>query len=324
MKEAFLLIAERLLRQAYWSSPWLRKLKKNRLARASLPRQTCKREKLLVELKQIGVVEGALVMVHTSINGLEILGSGSEIGKNPVAQAQSLLDDLLMLVGSTGTLVMPTHAKNQTGELEVDSPKTKLSVYDPRRTPCGVGLVNELFWRRQGVKRSLFPFNMVAASGPMADELLHNNLNDRVPSPHGCDSPYYRLCQKNALVVSIGARLRECITIAHVVEEVRKDWPIENFFESRRFTVVQDEATREWTVRLRKNEYAKFCYCRKKSGRDLVAEGVIHEGNVGSVILDWARAGEVYDFFWRKTEKRPYPYYGLWLIGRTWKRTSPR
>jgi hypothetical protein len=48
----------------------------------------------------------------------------------------------------------------------------------------------------------------------------------------------------------------------------------------------------------------------------MVAEGVIHEGMVGTLRVDWARAGEVFEFFWRKTERGPYPYYGLWLSSR--------
>lgn len=322
MKDTLLLAAERLLRQIYWSSSWLRRWKKKHQARISFPIQTCEREQLLERLGKIGVVKGSLVMAHTSINGLQIVSLKSDIGENPVAQAQSLLDDLLMLVGSDGTLVMPTHDKNQTGELEMEGQQKELTVYDPRRTPCGVGLVNELFWRRNGVKRSLFPFNMVAASGPLADELLRDNLNERKPSPHGMDSGYYRFCLRNGLVVSIGVPLRECITIAHVVEEVRADWPIEDFFIERSYQVVQAGVAKEWTVRLRRDEYAKFCYCRKKMGQDLVAEGVIHEGSVGTARVDWARAGEVYEFFQRKTAKPPYPYYGLWMMRKPWRKES--
>ena len=168
----------------------------------------------------------------------------------------------------------------------------------------------------------MFPFNMLAAYGPLADELLRDNLNERKPSPHGADSGYYRISQHNGLVVSIGVPLRECITIAHVVEEVRTDWPIKDFFTERRYRVVQGGVGKEWTVRLRRPEYAKFCHCRKKVGRDLTAEGVIHECSVGTVRVDWARAGEVYDFFWRKTAKRPYPYYGLWMMRKPLRKES--
>jgi aminoglycoside N3'-acetyltransferase len=261
-------------------------------------------------------------MVHTGIDGLEILDEGSRGPVNAITQANALMQDLVQLTSPNGTLVMPTIAKYQTDELEAGQSNCQMTTYDPRRSPCGVGLVNELFWRRKGVQRSLFPFNMLAACGPLADELLRDNLNERHPSPHGQDSAYYRICQRNGLVVSIGVPLRECITIAHVVEEVRADWPIKDFFYERQYRVVQDGVAKQWTVRLRRDEYAKFSYCRKKLGRDLVAEGVIHEGSVGTVRVDWARAGEVYDFFWRKTLKRPYPYYGLWMVRKPWRKSQ--
>lgn len=311
-----LLIGERLARQLYWSCPSLRRWRRSREKLAKPGRQQCRRDELLQYLGDIGVKNGALAMVHTAIGGLEILDERSRAQANTLAQAQMLLEDLLGLVGTDGTLVMPTNAMYQTDELE--SEIEGVTTYDPRRSPCEVGLVNELFWRRKGVKRSLFPFNMLAACGPLADELLHDNLSERRPSPHGVDSGYCRISQRNGLVVSVGLPLRECITIAHVVEEVRTDWPIKDFFTERRYRVVHDGTAKEWTVRLRRGEYAKFCHCRKKVGRDLVAEGIIHEASVGTVRVDWARAGEVYEFFWRKTAKRPYPYYGRWMMRKPW------
>lgn len=317
-KDGLLVVLERLARQLYWSFSGLRRWRRNKGKHEKLSYQQCSRKELLRYLNDIGVQNGVLAMFHTGIGGLSIVDERTQSQPNAVALAQMLVEDFLGLVGPDGTLVMPTNAKYQTDELESET--QCLAVYDPRRSPCGVGLVNELFWRRKGVKRSLFPFNMLAACGPLADELLHDNLNERTPSPHGVDSGYHRICQRNGLIVSIGVSLRECITIAHVVEEVRSDWPIKDFFEDRIYQVVQDGQAQEWKVRLRRDHYAKFAYCRKKMGRDLIVEGVIHEGKVGTVIVDWARASEVYDFFLRKTVKRPYPYYGLWMISKPWRK----
>lgn len=233
-----------------------------------------------------------------------------------------LLSDVFDLLGPAGTLTMPTNAKYQRDALEGKHSPDEIITYDPSITPCGVGLVNELFWRKQGVKRSLFPYNMLAASGPLVDELLKDNLNERNPFPHGVDSGYYRFCQRNGLVVSIGVPLRDCITVVRVVEDVRPDWPIKDFFTERRFRVVEGETAREWTVRLIREKYGKYCHCRRKMARDMIAEGVIQEGHVGTVRVDWARAGEVYEFFWRRTEKRPYPYYGLWLTRKPWAKAT--
>ncbi len=320
VNDAVFLTAERSLRQLYWLCRPLRQWRGMRQKHNEREPKKCERAALLTELRRIGIREGALVMVHAGVNGLAI--GPTDYDNNPVSQAQMLLEDLLGLLGPEGTLVMPTHARYQTDELIERRATCGVTTYDPRRTPCGVGLVSELFWRRKGVQRSLFPYNMLAACGPLAEELLRENVNERRPSPHGVDSGYYRICQQNGLVAAIGVRLRECITIAHVVEETRADWPIADFFEERRYRVVDNGESKEWTVRQRRTEYAKYCYCRKKVGRDLVDEGVIHEGQVGTVPVDWARAKEVYDFFYRKTEPWPYPYYGRWFMPKPWTRPA--
>ncbi len=312
VKEAGLVALERLMRQLYWSVPTLRRWWRRQ---RSVPRkQVCQRAELRRYLESIGVHAGALVMAHTGMNGVEIHDDKGMATGNTLAQAQGLLDDLIDLVGPKGTLVMPTHAKYQQDDDADDAGSLPATiVYDSLRTPCRVGLVNELFWRRKGVKRSLFPHNMLAAFGSLADELLRGNLHGGKPSAHGADSGYYRICQHKGFVVSIGVPLRECLTLAHVVEEVRPDWPIRDFFTERRFCVVQADGTREWTIRLRHEKYARFCYCRRKMGRDLINEGVIHEGRVGTVYVDWAKADEIFEFFQRHTTRWPYPYYGIWM-----------
>jgi len=314
------LIAERLFRGIYWRWPGLRRWRQRRDRRRSSTIQECTRADLRTHLSTIGVTSGALVLLHTRVTGVHIHSGESSPNASAWEISENLLSDLFELLGPAGTLAMPTNARYQTEALEKDCICCEIITYDPLRTPCGVGLINELFWRKKGVQRSLFPYNMLAACGPLADELLRDNLNERKPSAHGVDSGYYRICQHNGLVVSIGLPLGNCITLAHVVEEVRADWPISNFLTERRYQVVQGGIAKEWTVRLSRDEYGKFCFCRRKMVRDLIAEGVIHEGRVGSVRVDWARAGEVYEFFWRKTAKRPYPYYGLWMRKTPWRK----
>lgn len=250
-------------------------------------------------------------MLHSRVTGLRLRNSAAEISGLQLPKV--LLSLVIDLLGPTGTLAMPTNAKYQRDALDGRFARDETLTYDPARAPCSVGLMNELFWRGGGVKRSLHPYNMLAARGLLADELLRNNLNERKPSAHGVDSGYYRFCQWNGLVISIGVPLRECLTLVNVVPEVRPNWPIKDFLVERRYRVVQGGVAKEWTVRLEHESYAKYCHCRRKLGRDLVAEGLIHEGAVGTVRVDWARAGEVYDFLWRKAEKRPYPYFALWL-----------
>lgn len=306
--EWLLIAGERIARHLYWSCRFLRRQPLFVKAPAI---QVCKEDELTSYLRSFGAETSEVIMVHTRIDGVmvETADSRRDTEPNALTRANHLLELLMQLVGNTGTLVMPTNARYQHELGKYPAVKFR---YDPKRTPCSVGLVNELFWRRKGVLRSRFPYNMVAAFGPLSEMLLAENLNETVPSPHGNDSAYYRICRLGGLVISIGVPLRDCITIAHVPEEVC-GIPIENFFSERTFTVVDDGVERDWRVRLRDDRLARFCYCRKKLGRDLVRNRVIHEGNVGSVRVDWARAEDVFSFLKNNISRAPYPYYGLRL-----------
>jgi aminoglycoside 3-N-acetyltransferase len=316
--DCLLLVAERLARHAYWSFPRLRAYVRKRRERVRPAPQVADRQQLKEFLKGIGVTQGALVMAHTSVSGLRLTEEpGQQQTKSsPVLVAKQLVDDLLELVGDTGTLVMPTHARYQSeDEYGLHADPKLVTKYDPAKTPSAVGLANELFWRRAGVQRSLHPYNMLAACGPMAAELLRDNLNQFKPLPHGVHSGYYRFCQNGGLVVSIGVPLGRFMTLIHVAEEVRdQDWPIKDFFEEVRYIVRVDGHDDTYVVRQQRPEYGMFCLCMRKVVRDLLGEGILHESTVGSVRVDWADSREVFDYFMSRNEKSPYPYFWTRLV----------
>ncbi len=292
-KDTLLLAAELAARNVYWRVPRLRAwVKRRRAGRRPAP-QAAGRKELKDYLRRIGVTEGSLVMAHTSTSALALSEEPASRNEklNVIATANRLVDDLMELVGATGTLVMPTHAAYQTEEFDKRGADPTPTLYDPATTPSGVGLANELFRRRKGVKRSLYPYNMVSACGPLADELLRDNLNDAKPLPHGVDSAYYRFYQRDGLVVSIGVPLGECMTLIHAAEDLRgPEWPLKDFFEERQYLVRIDGRCRTVVVRHQRPEYGMYCRCRFKCIRDLVGDGVIHEGMVGTVRVDWASA----------------------------------
>ena len=316
--DTLLLAAELAARNVYWRMPRLRAWVKRRQAGRRRTPQTADREELKKHLRSIGVTEGALVMAHTSTSGLSLTERSASAGKpaNSLLVARQLLDDLLELVGESGTLVMPTHALYQSENQGVRGEDPARSVvYDPTSTPCGVGLANELFWRRKGVQRSLHPYNTLAACGPLATELLHDNLNDAKPLAHGVHSAYYRFCLHDGLIISVGVPLGRYMTLVHTAEDVRdRGWQVPGFFEEKRYLVRAEGREKEWTVRQSRPAYGMFCLCMRKFIRDLLREGILHEGAVGSVRVDWAHAREVFEFLMQRNRLSPYPYYGSWLV----------
>jgi aminoglycoside 3-N-acetyltransferase len=317
-KDGLLIAGELLAKRLYRKSAWLRKKIEPFRWRDKPRLQTAKREEFKQYLREIGVDKGALVMAHTAVSNLRLYDESPD-HPSPggfLAAANNLVNDLLDLAGPTGTLVMPAHAHYQGEDALLNSAQRERAIsYDPQSTPCAVGLANELFWRRKGVLRSLHPYNSLAAYGPLAEELLHDNLNHHKPLPQGIYSGYYRFSRKNGIVISIGVPLQNSMTLIHTPEEVRdQDWPIKDFFEERRYLVRINGRDELYVVRQRRPQYGMYCICVRKAFRDLVREGIVHETSVGSVRVDWAWSRDVFDFFMKRNKNSHYPYYGIRTI----------
>jgi aminoglycoside N3'-acetyltransferase len=308
-----LLCAERLARQFFWSFPRLRARVRRTKSRREVVSAECKVADIRAYLGLVGVGKSEVALVHSGIAGISLIDDDGQRITHPISVAQHLLGALLEQAGTRTTLAMPTNARYQTEQLEQEKNLRIIPLYDPKKTPSNTGLVSELFWRKKGTQRSLSPYNMLAVRGPLSEELLWNNLHDNLPFAHGLDSGYYRLCQKNALVISIGVPLKSSLTIMHVVEEIRAETSFKNFFQTKQYRVMHDGEEHTWTIRVLREEYAKFCCCTRKLGRDLTREQIIHEGYVGSVRVDWARAKDIYDYLWEKTKNDHYPYYATWM-----------
>jgi aminoglycoside N3'-acetyltransferase len=152
-------------------------------------------------------------MVHSDSNAIEAIGW----------TVVEFLDFLQAFVSPNGTLMMPSHAKLQkTAEMDI---------YDPNRCPSTVGLLTELFRRRSGVRRSLFPKSPATAWGPLAAEMIDDHKHSY--APHDEKSPYYRMIQRGGQIICVGVPL-DRMTLIHVAEDVlRESFPINNFYEKR-------------------------------------------------------------------------------------------
>lgn len=308
--DSLLVLGELAARQIYWRSPRL--VDAYARHREATPGAVVEvdRARLRDRLQEIGITSGALVMLHSSIVNLALSPGGrGKAVTNPLAVAARLVGDLRTLVGPTGTLTMPSHPRCD-GDPGFMRDKSKLVLhYDPRATLSSVGLLTNVFLRRSDVLRSRHPLSAVAGVGPLIAELLRDNLNEERPLPHGVHSPYYRLCQRGGLVVSLGRPLMKCMTAVHVAEEVKDaDWPVRDFFYERRFVVRDGESAREWTVRERRPEFVR-CLGLRQLRRDLLREGVLHESMLGTLRLDWANARDVYDVMTQRGRNATYPYY---------------
>jgi aminoglycoside 3-N-acetyltransferase len=154
------------------------------------------------DLRHLGLGEGAVVLVHSSLSRLGNVKGG----------ADAVVDSLLAAVGPTGTVLFPT----LTGT-ERDGPDAPPMV-DVRSTPCWTGRIPETARHRKGARRSLHPTHSVTALGANADRYAAGH--DASETPCDTHSPYYRLITDGGWILQMGDVTQDSNTTLHCLEEL--------------------------------------------------------------------------------------------------------
>lgn len=156
-------------------------------------------DRLARDLRALGLAEGAIVLVHTSLRSLGLGRHGAE----------RLWSALRAAVGTDGTVLVPT--------LSYQTVTPQNPNFDVRTTPSCVGAFPEWVRRKPEVTRSVHPTHSVAGAGPAAFELLAGHRFDRTPAGPG--SPFRRLRDLGGSILMLGCGLRPN-TSMHGVEEL--------------------------------------------------------------------------------------------------------
>ncbi|MBS4219689.1 AAC(3) family N-acetyltransferase [Bacillus sp. FJAT-49711] len=152
------------------------------------------KNQLVGDFKRIGVKEGMVLVVHTSLRNIGYIEGG------PDAVIESLLD----ILGDEGTLVMPSMTSGD-------------EVFDPKTTPTDdMGIVAETFWRMPGVLRSVHPNSAFAAYGKHAPEIVAEQLIDQ---PEGIKSPIGKAYQLDGRILLFGVS-HDSNTTIHLAESL--------------------------------------------------------------------------------------------------------
>ncbi len=151
------------------------------------------RHELVTQLREIGVQQGSVLVVHTSFRAVRPVQGG------PLGLIQSLLE----VLGPNGTLVMPAW------------PADDKAPYDPISTPASpdLGIVADTFWRQPGVVRSKH-VNAFAALGPHAHDV---NVDVFPLPPHIPESPIGRVHDLDGQVLLLGVG-HDANTTLHLAE----------------------------------------------------------------------------------------------------------
>ncbi|MCL1844821.1 MAG: AAC(3) family N-acetyltransferase [Defluviitaleaceae bacterium] len=163
---------------------------------------------LLTDLKSTGINPSGTLMVHSSCKSVgECEGGGDTI-----------LDAFIEFMRD-GLLIFPTHTweyVKRDGFDENGVPVGKNNVFDYEKMPSCVGILSNLFMKREGVIRSMHPTHSVSALGADAADFVRGEEFLQTPCPrNGCHGKLY---DRGAQILFLGCELSKN-TYLHGVEE---------------------------------------------------------------------------------------------------------
>lgn len=162
--------------------------------------RTIRPDELVDLLGQAGVQPGKSAFVHSGLGRFNRVEGG----------AATVLEALSSAVGAGGNLLFPAFPP----WLRTVSEATP---FDARSTRSAMGELAEAFRQSPGVLRSMHPTHSVCARGPAAAWLVGGH--ELGPYPFGRESPFFRACSMDAIILAIGVDLNS-VTSFHVYEDL--------------------------------------------------------------------------------------------------------
>lgn len=275
---------------------FIREKKKNKKTNGSKHYENASNDKVeineLVEhLRKIGIKKGDLLIVHSSAEGLQSLNCRENI----------LLDSLFELVGETGTIALPAFP-DETKLKEQDG----IKIYDPTRSLAWTGMLPNLMLRKKGAIRSRYPYNPLVAYGPLAKDMMDENLETAYA--HGKNSCWGYCVEKHAKILFLGIPAYHSCTILHTIEDYQPEfWP-QGWYEEKEYFSKYDGDLHNVKVKVRDLKWAQYMserYTERKYIKaDLIKvadfKGIsiryIEDSNtfINNILKDWKK----YRFFY--------------------------
>ena len=149
-------------------------------------------------LIEMGLTGKEAIMVHSSMKSIGEVDGGADT-----------VVDVFMDFFQDGLFMTPTHTWDQMS--------AEYSVFDRETEPACVGIIPNVFRKREGVVRSLHPTHSIAAYGKNAEEFIKGEENATSPCPPG--GCWDRLREIDAKILLLGVTHTRN-TYIHSVDEV--------------------------------------------------------------------------------------------------------
>lgn len=299
---------EVVLRKIYWQSSLLIKYKK-KLQNEKRKKSKFKNEvsflEIINKMKEKGITKGDLIIVHSSMIGLKPCG----------VKPEEVIISLLDLIGSEGTLAMPTHPyfrENPTGKDYINKNLSNLVLnYYPDKTYAWTGMIPNIFLTYPKVIRSRHPINTLAALGPLSEKMMQNNILGHKPLPNGNNSSWKFCADHNAKIIGFGIDLTHSLTMVHTAEDTEPEkWNRFDWYGERKFRIIDSGKSTRIVVRERRHS-AAVNFAERKLARDLLNEGILTKDNIGGVKLEIILESKKLIEYLKSKNKNGYPYYML-------------
>ena len=181
------------------------------------------KEEIKEGLEALGVGPGDKLLVHSSLKMMGWVNGG----------ANAVIDALLSLVTSSGTIMMPAFTL------------PPVELFDIESTPTTLGAIAENFRKREDTVRSLHPTHSVTVWGKDSEKYTASHLDS---TALGVGSPVHRLieAQGDILLLGVGHWANSAIHVAEAVAKVPYlDIPYSQEYERNLAVKTADGTIRE-------------------------------------------------------------------------------
>ncbi len=297
---------EVLSRKLYWNNDYLIKRYNEKKNRVKEPSLKVGLSTIVSAISSLGIREGDILIVHSSYESFQK-------GCTDIVEPYKLIETLAGLIGDTGTLAFPTHplySKDKVSKqtIKYNDDIDEILTYNVRKTFAWTGFLPNLFLRMPGVVRSKHPINTLAASGPLASEMMRENIEGDCPLPCGTNSSWKFCADRRAKILGLGVDLVHSLTMVHVAEDCNPDWPIKEWYRKRTFKIIDGidqqlltvgERKPKWTINL-----AERCF-----RKDLIKEGILKIASVGELQIEYINDSKELIDYLNSKNANGYPYY---------------
>lgn len=260
---------------------------------------------LIDDLKNMGLKPSDTVLVHSSYKKIA--------GESGVCDgAETIIDALTQYFGKEGLVAFPTltwkfgYFFNEKGKYrtlpdENGEFKPYGNRFDVRTAEChDVGIMPELFRKRDGVIRSLSATHSVSAFGNDAKDFCSGN--EKVTTSIGWASPWGKFYGRRAKMLFIGTTMC-CNTYMHALEERAG---VTGLFMPQEYDyIITDYDGSEIPVKIRRHEPGRSHYYDKVRP-ELIEAGIAKEYNFGAALTQVVDVVDETDYMLEKLRKNPY------------------